>query len=60
MGGPPPPGGGVPPPLRPFMFYGPVWEALRLRLEILAKSLWFRGPGWKKRRNPRSGTHRFS
>ena len=53
------PGGGVPP-VRHKVFYGPVWEALRLRLEILAKSLRFRGPSWKKRRKPRSGTQRFS
>ena len=48
------------PPLRHKVFYGPVWEALRLRLEILAKSLTFRGPSCKKRQKPRSGTQRFS
>ena len=42
---PPLPPSPPPPPLRHKVFYGPVWEALRLRLEILAKSLWFGGPG---------------
>ena len=57
---PTPSPGGWGPPLRPKKFYGPVWEALRLRLEILAKSLWFGGPARRKHRKPRSGTQRFS